>query len=276
LRDSVINTPHEFDTATAVADAVAHRVGGRHLLLLTDYDGTLAELAPTPAEAVLTEAAREALRKVAALDRITLGVVSGRRLSDVTERVGPAPAYAAGLHGLEIEGRSAAFRHFALNTARPIIDKVGAEAAVHLAWCPGVLLENKTYALTCHVRLVPDELAESALGTFEAIAEPYLEVGTLRMLIGARAMELLPAADWHKGRAVDWIRRQVSRRVGQTVPVVYLGDDRTDEDAFTALTDDDFGIGVGLRPHSHMIDGRLSGPAAVGEFLELVAKLLTR
>lgn len=260
----------------AVADAVARRVGDRHLLLLTDYDGTLAELAPTPAEAVLTDAAREALRKVAAADRITVGVVSGRRLSDVSERVGAAAEYTAGLHGLEIEGRSAAFRHYALNTARPIIDKVASEAAVHLAWCPGVLLENKTYALTCHVRLVPDELAESALGTFEAIAEPYLEVGTLRMLIGARAMELLPAADWHKGRAVDWIRRHVSRKVGQSVPVVYLGDDRTDEDAFTALQDDDFAVGVGRRPHSHMIDARLSGPAAVGEFLELVAKLFDR
>ena len=276
MRDSVVTTAHEFDTASAVADAVARRVGDRHLLLLTDYDGTLAELAPTPAEAVLTDAAREALRRVAALDRLTLGVVSGRRLADVSERVGPSPAYAAGLHGLEIEGRSAAFRHFSLNTARPIIDKVAAEAAVHLSWCPGVLLENKTYALTCHVRLVPDELAESALGTFEAIAEPYLEVGTLRMLIGARAMELLPAADWNKGRAVEWIRRHVSRRIGHSVPVVYLGDDRTDEDAFTALAGDDFAIGVGLRPHSHMIDGRLSGPAAVGEFLELIAKLLSR
>lgn len=276
MRDSVVSTAHEFDTASAAADAVAGRVGDRHLLLLTDYDGTLAELAPTPHEAVLTDAARDALRKVAALDRLTLGVVSGRRLSDVSERVGPAPAYVAGLHGLEIEGRSAAFRHFALNTARPIIDKVAAEAAVHLSWCPGVLLENKTYALTCHVRLVPDELAESALGTFEAIAEPYLEVGTLRMLIGARAMELLPAADWNKGRAVEWIRRHVSRRIGHSVPVVYLGDDRTDEDAFTALSDDDFAIGVGLRPHSHMIDGRLSGPAAVGEFLGLIAKLLSR
>ena len=276
MRDSLINVPHQFDTPPAVADAVARRVGDRHLLLLTDYDGTLAELAPTPAEAVLTDAAREALRRVAAIDRLTLGVVSGRRLSDVSERVGSPVAYVAGLHGLEIEGRSAAFRHYSLNPARPIIDKLATEAALHLSWCPGVLLENKTYALTCHVRLVPDELAESALGTFEAIAEPYLEVGTLRMLIGARAMELLPAADWNKGRAVDWIRRQVSRKVGQTVPVLYLGDDRTDEDAFTALREDDFAVGVGLRPHSHMIDGRLSGPAAVGEFLELVAKLLSR
>ena len=276
MRDSLIVTPHHYDSATEVAEAVARRMGDRHVLLLTDYDGTLAELAPTPQEAALTDAARDALSSVAGVGRFTIGIVSGRRLADVTERVGPAAAYAAGLHGLEIESRSAAFRHYALNTARPIIEKVEKEAYVHLSWCPGVLLENKTYALTCHVRLAPDELAESALGTFEAIAEPYLEVGTLRMLIGARAMELLPAADWNKGRAVDWIRRQVSRRLGQPVPVVYLGDDRTDEDAFTALSDDDFGIGVGHRPHSHMIDGRLPGPAAVGEFLTLVAKLLSR
>jgi len=63
LRDSVVNTPHQFDTATAVADAVARRVGDRHLLLLTDYDGTLAELAPTPGEAVLTEIGHEVVTR---------------------------------------------------------------------------------------------------------------------------------------------------------------------------------------------------------------------
>ena len=42
--------------------------------------------------------------------------------------------------------------------------------------------------------------------------------------------------------------------------VVYLGDDRTDEDAFTWLADDEIAIGVGERPHTHLIDFRLSGP----------------
>ena len=56
-----------------------------------------------------------------------------------------------------------------------------------------------------------------------------------RLLNGAQALELLPAIDWHKGRAAEWIRARVRSRVADPVSVVYLGDDRTDEDAFDAL-----------------------------------------
>ncbi len=73
--------------------------------------------------------------------------------------------------------------------------------------------------------------------------------------------------DWHKGRAVEWIRKTVAGRSGDDLPVIYLGDDRTDEDAFLALGDADLAIGVGERPHTHLIEWRLSGPAAVGVFL---------
>ena len=55
--------------------------------------------------------------------------------------------------------------------------------------------------------------------------------------------------------------------------IVYLGDDRTDEDAFTALADDDVVIGVGARPHTHLIDWRLAGPPSVGRFFARLAEL---
>jgi trehalose-6-phosphatase len=63
--------------------------------------------------------------------------------------------------------------------------------------------------------------------------------------------------------------------VSQPVAVVYLGDDRTDEYAFSALGDDDAAIGVGERPHTHLIDSRLAGPASVGRFLAALRQLRT-
>jgi trehalose-phosphatase len=250
-----------------VADDVVRKLQARHVLLLTDFDGTLAELAPTPADAVLSDHVRLELTNVTATPELTLGVVSGRRLDDVRGRVGPAPAYVAGLHGLEIQGPDAGFRHESLALVEPALARFAAEAGRQLAWCPGLLLENKQYSLTCHVRLAPADLAARALEEFEALAEPLLESGLLRLLTGAKAVELLPAADWDKGRAVTWIRRRVEPAVARSTSVIYLGDDRTDEDAFAVLGDDDVAIGVGSRPHTHLIDRRLAGPASVGRFL---------
>jgi trehalose-phosphatase len=88
-----------------------------------------------------------------------------------------------------------------------------------------------------------------------------------------KALELLPAVDWHKGRATEWIRSRVRAKVGGPLAVVYLGDDRTDEDAFDVLGPDDVAIGVGDRPHTHLIDWRLAGPDSVGRFFGHLARL---
>ena len=256
-----------------MAAEVTRRLSGRHLLLLTDYDGTLADLAPTPADAVMSADVQSEILALASCPGVTLGVVSGRRMADVAARVGHAAEFVGGLHGLEIRGPQVAFHHYALDAAAPVVATIARAAARELAWCPGVLLEDKTYALTCHVRLAPVELADRALEEFEAIAEPQLEARVLKLLTGAKALELLPAVDWHKGRAAEWIRARVATQVAGPVSIVYLGDDRTDEDAFDALGDEDVVIGVGERPHTHLIDWRLAGPASVGRFFGQLARV---
>ena len=258
-----------------VARQADERVRGRHLLLLTDFDGTLSELAPTPADAVVSNPVLDAFAAMGTLPGLTLGVVSGRPIDDVAGRVPPAAQYVAGIHGLEIRGHGEEFSHRALDEVEPVIAKLAAAAERRLAWCHGCFLENKRWALTCHVRLAAPDDAERALEEFEALADPYLESRVLRLLIGSKAVELLPAVDWNKGRAVEWIRARVARDTNESVSVIYLGDDRTDEDAFTALGVDDIAIGVGDRPHSHMIDSRLAGPAAVGQFFRELMALRT-
>lgn len=261
-----------FDSPEDIAATAFERVEGRHTLLLTDFDGTLSELAPTPAAAIVASPVQEAFAAMASVPHLTLGVVSGRRMDDVAARVGPSAEFVAGLHGLEIRGHGEEFMHRALDEVEPVIARLASAAERELAWCHGCFLENKRWALTCHVRMAAAEDAERALEEFEALADPYLESRVLRLLIGSKAVELLPAADWNKGRAVQWIRARVARETSRSVSVIYLGDDRTDEDAFTALGVDDLAIGVGLRPHSHMLDARLEGPAAVGEFFIALKK----
>jgi len=256
-----------------VAAEVADRIANRHALLLTDYDGTLADIAPTPADALMTDEVRAQIDILGALDSVTLGVVSGRRLADVRARVGPAAEFVAGLHGLEIIGPSEAFLHSALPEAVPVIGDLRNAASTSLAWCNGLLLEDKTFALTCHVRLAERHDAIRALEMFAGLAKPYLDRGVLRLLPGAMAYEVLPATDWHKGRAVHWIRARVAPYHSQPLTVIYLGDDRTDEDAFGSLGPDDLAIGVGPRPAADLINWRLGGPASAGRFFAELARL---
>src|SRR5262245_39409686 len=78
-----------FDASDVVAQEVRRHLDGRHARLLPDFDGTLAEVTPTPAEAVMAEEVRKELSRLAEFESVTVGVVSGRRLEDVRARVGP-------------------------------------------------------------------------------------------------------------------------------------------------------------------------------------------
>jgi trehalose 6-phosphate phosphatase len=262
----------DYDAPDTLALEAQDRLADRHIVLLTDYDGTLADISPTPATAVIHPDAATGLRALAGLGSMTTGVVSGRRLDDVRRRTESLTEFVAGLHGLEIEGPGCAFRHDALDVVAPAIRELLARAQAALVWCPGLLLEDKTYALTCHVRQAIGDDAGRALEDFEALAAPWIEAGVLRMMTGLQSREVLPAVEWHKGRAASWIRSEVAARTRTPIAIIYLGDDRTDEDAFRALSGDDFAIAVGDRPLSQLAAHRLAGPSSVGRFLQRLAE----
>ena len=74
-----------------------------HIVLLSDYDGTLTPIVSRPEEAILPHDAKEKLSALAQKPAFSVGIISGRPLSEVKALVGIDGIYYAGNHGLEIE-----------------------------------------------------------------------------------------------------------------------------------------------------------------------------
>src|SRR5262245_50605512 len=92
--------------------AIAQRPSGTRLVLLSDYDGTLADFDPDPTIPRPSRETADLLCKMASRDDFSFGIVSGRRISDLRTRTQLTPrVYLAGLHGLEIEVRSERWQH---------------------------------------------------------------------------------------------------------------------------------------------------------------------
>ncbi|SDY37887.1 trehalose 6-phosphatase [Modestobacter sp. DSM 44400] len=193
----------------------------RPLLLASDYDGVLARLRDDPAAAVLEPGIGDLLTRLAAVDGITVALVSGRGVEDLRTTSGLiGPFRWVGSHGAEFDGPIAgelAARRDALAAAlAPLV------GAVH-----GARLEVKPASVAVHVRTVPDPDAAARL-LADVAAGPGADAA-LTAKPGKAVLELA-VTDADKGSAVVRLAQSLG-----AAGVLYLGDDVTDEDVFRAL-----------------------------------------
>ena len=248
------------------ADLFPQLAGRTPLLLLLDFDGTLSDIVARPEDAVLRAGNAALLQALAQrTDAIAAaGVISGRALDDVSRRVGIPGLVYAGNHGLEIAGAGIRYRHPAAAAAVPLMAQTAARLTTALDGIPGALVENKGITLTVHYRQTPAEHRRRVAAIFDDAVRPLVDAGRCRITAAKAALELRPAVDWHKGRALQLIHAQIAPAAFP----IYMGDDATDEDAFRAAQDAG-GAGVCVIPPAELrrrataAGWRLESPAAV-------------
>jgi trehalose 6-phosphate phosphatase len=221
-------------------------------VLLLDYDGTLTPIVNDPDAARLSRTMQRLLDTLAQHPCYRLAIVSGRALADLRTRVRGNKLYLAGNHGLEIEGPGIRYDHPTMQRLRPQMDAV-AEALRHdLREIPGAWVEDKGYTLSVHVRSVPAALVPEVRARLFHHAGPAVDTGLLALRTGKAVLEVMPCVNWHKGKAVRWIVEHMRlEQPDVSLGVICMGDDDTDEDAFSVLGPADVGMVVGSdRPHS--------------------------
>jgi alpha,alpha-trehalase len=222
------------------AGVLGEILGGRSPALFLDYDGTLTPIVDRPADARLAPAARDVLWALARLCRVA--VVSGRARAEVEALVGLEGIVFAGCHGFDIAGRGITPpRHAEAERAVPVLAELAGELERRLGGIEGVLVENKTYAVAVHTRLVAREREDEVRAAVAGWAARHPQ---LRLTAGKKVIEVRPRVEWDKGRAVLWLMGALHLDRPEVVPV-YVGDDLTDEDAFAALDERGAGIVVG-------------------------------
>ncbi|MGY1682800.1 trehalose-phosphatase [Geodermatophilus sp. SYSU D01176] len=239
-----------------LAEAVAALAWRRPLLVASDYDGVLAPLVGDPSAAVPLPGVAQVLARLAAHDGVVVALVSGRGVADLRAVSGfQGPYRWIGSHGAEYDGpltgQLAARRDALAERLAPLV------AAV-----PGARLEVKPASVAVHVRQVTDRSAAAALlKQADALADP-----SLTKKPGKEVLELA-VTDADKGSALLRLRDDLG-----AAATVYLGDDRTDEDAFRVLSPGDLTVKVG--EGETVARYRVADPAAVTALLDTLADAL--
>lgn len=237
------------------------------MLVALDFDGTLSPIVPRPADAALQEGLEGPLRRLAAREDTVVAVVSGRGLADVRARVRLDGVYYAGNHGFEIEGPGLERVHDAARAARPALEEAARALGEALAEEPGAEVEDKTWTLTVHYRRAGREGAEGRVR--EAVERLGRREG-LRVTEGKKVLEIRPDVEWDKGAATRFLLDALAE--GGELPALFIGDDRTDEDAFAVVRELGGGIVVAEQPPAgtHAL-AWAEGPAEVAALIRELA-----
>jgi trehalose 6-phosphate phosphatase len=221
-----------------------------HLLVVSDFDGTLAPIVSNPADARPLPAAAEALLALAALPSTTVALVSGRALSTLRELSSvPPPVHLVGSHGAEFD------TGFAHDIDQELLNRIITELTAIAANRPGVTVEPKLASVALHVRNASAADGSDALDAARAAARAW----DAEVTAGKAVLEFAVIST-DKGEAIDIIRD----RDGATA-VVFFGDDVTDEKAFRRLRMSDVGVKVG--PGDTLAGYRVESPEDVATAL---------
>jgi trehalose-phosphatase len=240
---------------------------GRRPAIFLDYDGTLTPIVSHPEKALLSDSMRQALQSL--VMHAPVAILSGRDLDDVRQRVNIGAIVYAGSHGFDIAGPRGLRKEMATEFLSKL-DMIEEELGKQLAGIPGARLERKRFSIAAHYRNVNESDIHKVERAVSEVAARHRE---LRKMDGKKVYELLPDIDWDKGKAVLWLLENQGLERAKVRPI-YIGDDRTDEDAFRALGQRGVGILVSEQPRPTSASYSLKDPTEVERFLrELVATL---
>ncbi|MDN5848713.1 MAG: trehalose-phosphatase [Nitrococcus sp.] len=244
------------------------QAGQEGLLMLLDYDGTLTPIVERPELAVLAAETRTILCDLVAL--MPVAVVSGRELAMLRELVDVPGLVYVGDHGFDMTDVAGGSHQLdAMKGYLPILDAVEQRLRQGLAGIAGALLERKRSSVAVHFRLV----AESDMSHVQARIDDILSAHPqLKTTPGKKVVEIQPGLDWDKGRAVEWLLPRIDAS-GRRHPI-YIGDDRTDENAFRAVCARGTGILVRDDDHPTVAHYALEDPGEVRLFLHQLIRSL--
>ncbi|KAA3460416.1 trehalose-phosphate phosphatase A [Gossypium australe] len=96
----------------------------------------------------------------------------------------------------------------------------------------GAKVENNKFCVSVHYRNVDEKNWKTVAQCVHDVIRNYPR---LRLSHGRKVLEVRPVIDWDKGKALTFLLESLGLSNHDDVLPIYVGDDRTDEDAFKVM-----------------------------------------
>ncbi|XP_050229155.1 probable trehalose-phosphate phosphatase F [Mercurialis annua] len=254
----------KYPSALNSFEEIANFAKNKKIAMFLDYDGTLSPIVDDPDQAFMSDDMRSAVKNVAKY--FPTAIISGRSRDKVYELVGLTELYYAGSHGMDIKGpinKTVSNGHpnctqytdqqgkdvNLFQPAKefiPMIDEVFRTLVEITKDIKGAKVENHKFCTSVHYRNVDEKNWSTIAQCVHDILKQYPR---LRLTHGRKVLEIRPVIDWNKGKAVEFLLESLGLNNNDNdVLPIFIGDDRTDEDAFKVLREGNRGYGILVSP----------------------------
>lgn len=240
-------------------EQITNHAKSKKVAVFLDYDGTLSPIVDDPDRAIMSDPMRSTVRDVGKI--FPTAIISGRSRDKVYELVGLTELYYAGSHGMDIMGpvnhtepnghpnctKSTDQPGKEVNLFQPaseflpMIDEVFRTLVENTRGIKGAKVENHKFCASVHYRNVDEKNWPTIAQSVHDILKDYPR---LRLTHGRKVLEVRPVIDWDKGKAVEFLLESLGLKNSEDVLAIYIGDDKTDEDAFKMLRERNQGYGI--------------------------------
>jgi len=248
------------ETSAELRIAIAAFAARPRVLVAADFDGTLSPFVLDPTQARAVPGGLEVLQAAAALDGVTVAVVSGRDLATLAALTGFGPEDGVTLIGSHGAQTSRGEQANLDEDAAARLKVVRGELEAIRSRYPAVRLEDKPSAVALHTRGVEPSVAAAAAAAALEVGErhPGVHVMPGKNVVGLTVLEA------NKGNAVMNLARATSSDA-----TLYLGDDVTDEAAFATLDPASGDLTVKVGDGETVAAQQVPDPGSVVALLEL-------
>ncbi|KAI9182123.1 hypothetical protein LWI28_022328 [Acer negundo] len=257
LLDSYRTWLEEHPSALDSFEAMIAVAEGKKLVLFLDYDGTLSPIVDDPNKAFISDTMRAAVREVGNL--FPTAIVSGRCIDKVKGFVKLDNIVYAGSHGMDISTPTGSLKYEGEGHQTESVDEQGTKVVKFqpaqeflptikeiiqvleqkIKTFEGAMVEDNRFCVSVHYRHVN----EKEVDTFKEMVQSTMKAyPNFRINGGKMVLEIKPSINWNKGRALEYLLDTFGFTGSSDFLPLYIGDDRTDEDAFEVIP----GLGRGF------------------------------
>lgn len=280
----------KYPSALTSCQHILNQARNKKIVVFLDYDGTLSPIVDDPNRAFMSDEMRAAVKNIAL--HFPTAIISGRNRDKVSELVGLSELYYAGSHGMDIAFPAKSGVSYidpkcikstdengeevcVFQPARefiPLIKEVFGILAKKTRYIEGSSVENHKFCASVHYRNVVRKRWPRVAQIVHDVLKGYPR---LILTHGRKVLEIRPDIDWDKGKAVNFLLESLGLDNNEDVLALYIGDDRTDEDAFKALREGNrgYGILVSAAPKESKAFFSLNNTTQVKEFLECLVRM---